>query len=264
MNDVNLDATQGDETIEGVDQPLVVDSLTADSSADSGENHEEKSDGVQKRIDNLTAKRYQAEREAEGLRQENDRLKAEQAKPVVEVNTVDAPIPPADMYDQEQQAQYQRELVAYTQKVAQEASQNTYAEHQKTAREAQNQTEMQQVVSTYATNAIRDGVDMDKLRAAEQTLAQAGISSELGNYLMKDANGGRIAEYLHDNPSVMYEVLGMDVVSAGIKIANEIKPRVLSTTPRVSNAPDPIPEITGSGALNRDDFERNNPGTEFI
>ena len=59
-------------------------------------------------------------------------------------------------------------------------------------------------------------------------------------------------------------MLSMDPISAGNMVLTEIKPLALSTTPKVSNAPEPIPDIRGGGATDKDDFERSNPGTTFI
>ena len=86
----------------------------------------------------------------------------------------------------------------------------------------------------------------------------------LGRHIMSDPNGGKIVEYLHDNPAEMHDILSLDPMSASIKIANVIKAKALSTTPKVSNAPEPLPNISGGGTLEKDDFERKFPGTEFI
>jgi hypothetical protein len=63
----------------------------------------------------------------------------------------------------------------------------------------------------------------------------------------------------------MHEILALDPVSAGIRIATEIKPKVLSQTPKVSGAPDPIPEVKGAGGyVDTDDFSKKYPGAVII
>ena len=262
MNTETLDAT-AESVSESVDQPITMDNAPAESSPASGENHEQKTDGVQKRIDTLTAQKYEAKRETEALRAELAAAKADQPKPV-DSGMPEAPELPADRFDDEAMKKYHNDMISYTNAAATAASTSTYENQQKTAREDRQRESMQQAVSTYANNAIRDGVDMDKLRVAEQSLNQAGIDPSLGKYIMDDVNGGKIVEYLHDNPALMHEVLALNPIDAGHKIKTEIKALALSTTPKVSNAPDPTPEIKGGGALDKDDFERNNPGTQFI
>jgi hypothetical protein len=261
MNEENVDAPV--ESVDDVvDQPITMDEATTESSTVSEENHEQKSSGAEKRINKLTAQRYEQERRAEAAEARIAEMEA--AKPAETITPDNAPQLPADQYDQEAMQAYHNDMLKYTQETATSAANKAFEGQQKAGQVAQQQTEMQKVVSTFANNAIRDGVDMDKLRAAEQTLNQAGITPQLGEFLMKDQNGGKIAEFLHDNPSVMHEVLSMDPISAGHKIMTEIKPRALSTTPKVSNAPEPTPDIKGGGATDKDDFDRANPGTTFI
>jgi hypothetical protein len=81
---------------------------------------------------------------------------------------------------------------------------------------------------------------------------------------MRDQHGPKIAEYLLDNPELRYQILNLDPVSAGVKIMTEVKPKALSQVPKVSNAPDPVPDIVGGGAVDKDEFERLYPDTQFI
>lgn len=234
----------------------------ADSSTASGENHEQ-NNGVQKRINELTAKRYAAEREAKELR---ERLaQAESAKPQAPIaSDVTPPQLPEDLYDEDEMRKYHTEMVAYNQKIASQAGKSAYEQQQQQLAQTKQQQKAQEMINNFAQNAISDGVSIDKLQAAETTLNQAGISPELGKYIMSDRNGGKIAEYLHDNPAIMHDVLSLDPVSAGIKIATEVKAAALSTTPKVTGAPDPVPTITGGGVEPKDDFESKYPDTEFF
>lgn len=249
-------------------EPVILDDpdtkSTADPSTASEDNHEQKHSGVQKRINDLTAKRYEEQRRADALEIKLANMEKAQAQPIQQVATVEAPTMPDDLYDRDAMAKYHQDMTAYSVKVGQDASKTTFEQQQRAVIEQQQKTAQEQSVSAYASNAVRDGVDMDKLRAGEQLLLSAGINPSLGDYIMSDPNGGKIVEYLHDNPADAHELLSLDPVSAGIKIANEIKPRALSTTPKVSNAPEPIPEITGGGVVEKDEFDKLYPGTEFI
>lgn len=258
---LNEDAPVDTEEV-GLGQDSEAVDANPDSSPGSEDNHEQKSNGVQERINQLTAKRYESERRADELQAKLDAIEASKSKPIADIP--DAPAYPDDAYDDEKMRKYHSDMIAYNQKMALAASKAALQEYQQSTANEGKRSAQQQVVSSYAENAVKDGVDMDKLRLAESALNQAGISDALGSYIMKDKNGGKIAEYLYDNPSVMHEIISLDPVSAGIKIASEIKARALSTTPRVSGAPEPTPEIKGGGVAEKDDFGRRYPGTTFI
>lgn len=262
METDTTDATQVDEPINANDNGAIGTDALAESSPASEENHEQKQDGVQKRINTLTAKKYEAERESERLRAENAALKAE--KPVVVDNKLDVPKFPDDVYDQEAMQKYHQSMVTYTNDAANAASDRRFADNQQAAQEASTNAQVQKTVSTYANNAVRDGIDMDKLRVVDQTLNNAGISAELGNYLMQDTNGAKVAEYLSDNPALMHEVFALSPAAGAVKIATEIKALALASTPKVSNAPEPHAEITGGGFTEKDDFDKNYPDAVFI
>ncbi len=245
----------------GLGQDEAPEQIDSESSPDTGDNQEEKIDGVQKRINKYAAKAYAAERRAEEAEAKLQSQAAE--KPQQIADAPKAPSYPTNAYDEDAMKQYHNDMLAYSQSMATAASKATFQEYQQSTANTAKQTAQQQVVSDYAKNAIADGVDMEKLRIAESALNQAGVSNELGSYLMKDRNGGKIAEYLYDNPDEMHAILAMDPVSAGIKIATEIKAKALSKTPKVSGAPDPTPEITGGGMVGKDDFDQRYPGTTF-
>lgn len=240
---------------------------TTESSPVSEDNHEEKTNGVQKRINDITAQRYQEQRRADELQAQLDALKGQQAAPVEQIkpeSTLKAPALPDDMYDEEAMRKYHADSQAYNMQVATNAAQTQFENQQKQGAEQAQQAKQKQILDQYTTNALRDGVDLDKLRVAEQSLNQAGITPELGAFIMNDPNGAKIASYLADNPAEMYDILQKDPVSAGIQIANQIKPKVLSQTPKVSKAPDPIPEVSGGGFVEKDDFDKTYPGAVIL
>lgn len=236
--------------------------VDSDPSPDSGESHEQKQDGVQKRINELTAKRYEAERKADAAEQRLKEMEASKPAPIVETEA--APVLPDDLYDDEAMRKYHSETTAYNRQLAESAGKSAYERQQAAASQSAQQVKQQEAVSSYVANAQRDGVDLDKLKAAERALLNANINPMLGQHIMADQNGAKIVEYLHDNPTEMHEILSLDPMSASIKIANEIKAKALSTTPKVSNAPEPLPEISGGGTLEKDDFSRKFPSTVFI
>ena len=175
-----------------------------------------------------------------------------------------APALPEDIYDEEAMRKYHTDSQAFNTQTAQGAAKSQFESQQEASKQQDIDAKYKVVNDKYTANATRDGVDFDKLLIAEQTLKQAGLSNELGKFLMNDTNGAKIVEYLHDNPAEMHEIMQLDPVSAGIRIANEVKPKVLSQTPKVSGAPDPIPEVKGGGYVAVDDFDKKYPGAVII
>lgn len=241
------------------DQPITMEEAT-ESSPEPEVQPEQKTDSVQKRMNELTAKRYEQERRAEAAEARITEMEKAQAQTI---QPAQAPQRPEDTYDNEAMSQYDSDMLAHTATIA-EGAVNKALENNR-AQEVQNQQSaaMQQVVSTYSENALNDGVDADKLRVAGQMMYQEGLDPMLEQFILNDPHGGKITEYLYDNPVARHEVLSLDPISGGNKIINEIKALALSTTPKVSNAPEPVPDIRGGGALDKDDFDRKYPGTTF-
>lgn len=249
-----------------VTEEVIQPEVNAESSPASEVNHEEKSNGVQDRINKITAKRYQETRRADEAEEALAKMRAQQpqSQPESQPEQVSAPALPEDIYDEESMRKYHEDSQVYNKQVAESTVQNQFESQQKQSVQQAENAKHQTAMDKYAANATRDGVDFDKLLVAEKALKQAGLTNELGSYLMNDTNGAKIVEYLNDNPAEMHEIMGLDPVSAGIRIATEIKPKVLSQTPKVSGAPDPIPEVNGGGYVEVDDFAKKYPGAVII
>jgi len=240
----------------------------SDSSPDSGESHEQKHDSVQARINKITAEKYAAKREADDLRkqlEESQKAKADtpSVQPV-QSGSIQAPSVPDDIYDEEAMRKYNADLVAYSQKVAEDAARSQYQKQLEEQNKTQEQVKQKQLIDSWVDNAQKSGVDLDKLGAAEQTIANAGVKPELAQHIMSDPNGPAIAVHLAENPALMYEVLNMSPVAAAVKIENQVKAEALSKTPKVSNAPEPLAEINGGGMAEKDDFSRQFPDAKII
>jgi hypothetical protein len=272
---MNTDANESvDESVvmpstgsgEGIEAVSEVQSPSSPS-VEPEENQEKKSRDFQSRYNQQTKKAYTEERRANEAEQELATLKAQYANQTPAVPTAqdnNAPVLPDDIFDEDAMRTYYIDSQKYNKSTARETVKHEIeTQQQESAQQKANATH-QANVDTYASNAARDGVNFDKLNLAEQTLKQNGLSNELGNYLLSDPNGAKIVEYLSDNPAEMHEILKLDPVSAGIRIATEVKPKVLSQTPKVSGAPDPIPEVTGGGYVAVDDFDKKYPGAVII
>lgn len=243
---------------EVIDNAQVNENVEVDVITDSSPEE----NGVQKRINKITADKYQIQREKDELAKELAELKSQQ--PVEPQSDIVAPQLPDDLYDEDAMRQYHADNQKYVAEITTNNVKNVIESQQKTVTEQQQQARQREVVTKYAENAQRDGVTIEKLQVAEASLNQAGISPQLGQYLLNDVNGGKIVEYLHDNPDKLHEIVGLDPVSAGVKINSEVRAAALSKTPKVSNAPEPTPDIRGGGYKEVDDFEKKYPGAQFI
>lgn len=246
------------------DQETIQAEEHSDSSPDSEEKREEKSNGVQDRINKITAEKYQERRRAEELQKKLDEL--EKVKPVDNStqSTIKPPEYPDDPYDSDAMQKYHASMIKYGEDVAEQKAKSVFEQQQKGRLESEQQEQRQKVVSTYADNAIKSGIDLDKLAASEKVLMGSGINGQVSEYLIRDPQGAAIVSYLADNPADLELINGLDPMSASVKIATEIKAKALSKTPKVSNAPDPIPDIKGSGTIEVDDFEKAYGKAEFI
>lgn len=250
-------------------QPEPAGLEVSDSSPDSGDNHEQKQNSVQERINKITAEKYAAKREADELRKQLEAAQKaapsqEKTQEVLETAVLAEPKLPEDLYDEDAMRKYNADMIAYTRKVSEDVAKSLHQNQLKEQEQTQAQIAQQEAVKTWANNAQKSGVDLDKLGIAEKTLANAGINGELAGHLMADPNGPAIAVHLAENPALMYEVLNMSPMAAAVKIETQIKAEALSKTPKVSNAPEPLPEINGGGMVEKDDFDRQFPDAEFI
>lgn len=274
---MNTDAnTDDDQELETQEVQPEVEASEAESSPDSGENHEEKSnDGFQERINKVTRDKWEATRRAEAEEQKRRELEAELEKlrngsqPTQTASqTVDTalqkPELPDDIYDEDKMKKYHQDMISYTENVSKTQAQRFWESQQEAQKKQASQQEQQSLLQKYADNAQKAGVDLDKLANAEKALNQHKLDPGLAKYLMNDPAGPQVITYLADNPAELQDVLSADPYSATAKIATEIKAKALSKTPKVTKAPDPIPEIGGGGALETDDFEKKYGKPEFI
>jgi len=240
---------------------------TSTPSVEPEGNQEKKPRDFQSRYNQQYKKAFTEERRANEAEEKLAQLQAQlatQTPATQSAQDTQAPVLPENIYDEDAMRKYHADSQAYNIATAQNAAKSQFESQQQASAQQAQQAQHQATVNTYAENATRDGVNFDKLALAEQTLKQNGLGEQLGSFLINDTNGAKIVEYLADNPAEMHEVLKLDPVSAGIRIANEIKPKVLSQTPKVSGAPDPIPDVTGGGYVAVDDFNKKYPGAVII
>ncbi len=218
---------------------------------------EDKGSNVEGRISKLTAQRYAAEREAKELRQQLEAA-TNQSKPET-VSTEEAPSLPTDMFDDDAMRKYHADMLAYTQKAAANAAKSTFETQQQTAAERAANEVKQKSIQAYAEAGLRDGLTIDQMQMNEQVLGSAGISAEVGQFIMSDPNGAKIADYLAKNPEQLQTINGMSPLQAAVVISNDIKVKAMGPS-NISSAPDPIESISTSGVRESDSFTNSCPG----
>lgn len=250
---------------EPIEQGQAIESQVevSDSSPDSGENHEEKHNAVQDRINKITREKYEAKREADELRkrlEEAEKAKTTQPAPS---NDVEAPTPPDDIYDDEAMRKYNADLIEYNRKVAEKAAADFYAKQQSQLQATELEKQKKQKVDTWLDSAQKSGIELERLQQAENAINAVGINDQLAEHLMVDPNGPALAVHLANNPALMHEVLSLSPTAAAVRL-EALKPEALSSTPKVSKAPEPTPEFSGGGVAEKDDFSRMFPDAKII
>lgn len=209
---------------------------------------EEQQEIFNKAIGKKTFEMREAERRLESERSERLRIEAELARyraPVLEVPPM--PDPYSDNYEEQVRA---RDAA-----IALRAAHNAQQEQIKQAQLAQQhqeafrkQQELEESVTTYKSNAVKLGIKQDDLMQAAQAVANYGINEDLAMAIIGDEHGALITTYLASNVSDLDRLVRMTPYQAGMYIANEIKPKAVARKPKTSNAPEPVPRVSGNGA----------------
>lgn len=96
------------------------------------------------------------------------------------------------------------------------------------------------------------GIDINTIDVAGKTLTSFGIGDELGSYLMKDADGPLIVNYLANNLQHLESVAGMSPMDAAVFIQTTVRPEAQKLKPKQTEAPDPAVILTGNGQPAKD------------
>lgn len=237
--------------------------ISAGAETETAENTEPvKGNKLQERLDKLTAEKYAEKRRADELAAKLAQMEA--SKPVSLPDDLAAPEMPTDIWDEEAMRQYHRDMMAYSRKVAaHEAKQVLSSTQQQQAQQSQ-QVEQQKVVQSFAKRAIDSGLTIDQVEQAGTALVNAGLSQELQMLLLEDEAGPQMTIHLAKNPDLAFELIGMPLHKAAIKLATQIKAEAAGTKPRVSQAPDPIPQGRSASIKETNELEHRFKNSTFI
>ena len=194
-----------------------------------------KEDGFQKRINKVTADKWEALKRAEAA--EAKLAEVQQAK---EANPQKPPT--LEDFDYDDQA-YQEALIDY--KVENKAK--SLEQKQQEALQEQSKAE---TLKRFTENSAKFAADKEDFN---DVLARVPIlQPSVLNELMSLDNGPEIAYFLGNHSDIADEVIRMHPVAAGIKIG-EISRKLAEPKPiKTSSAPEPIEPISSGGAVESD------------
>ena len=231
--------------------------INADPEPEQEENTEEakQPNKLQERLDKLTAEKYEAKRRAEELEAKLKELESKkQSAPLPDDLT--PPELPEDTWDNEAMRKYHQDMIAYQRKLAEHAARTTLNSTEAERKKALQHQEQAKVVQSFAQRALQNGISIEQLEAAGTGLVNAGLSQELQMLILEDEAGPQITMHLAKNPDLAMELLQLPATKAAIKLATQVKAAALSSKPKLSKAPDPIPSGKPASISERDDFDK--------
>ena len=249
---------QEEQTVEA-EQPEVNEpsALAPDSPVEGEENttdsveQENTQEWHEKRINKITFKRRQAERERDALREENEKLKAG-SQPVL--SNVDIP-PIPDSWDENYEAKIQEYANAVQQKARFDASESQRLAGQAEAQrksEREHFNRQQELSETLASSSKKLGIDKAVLDQSQEVLVKQISDSgrdmtRIVDRLLSDPMGGLMIQHLATNQLDMHDIIYASPEDAGFLLA-EVKQKAALLKPKSSSAPSPATTLNGRAA----------------
>lgn len=265
MSDDTLNEVEVQEEVqqEIVEQPQEPEAIAEPAPA-SEEEHEQKSNGYEKRIHKLTAKKYEQLDEINRLKAEKEALEAKynQASSVQTEQastTVEMPNPDLQFEDP---VKWQEQMVAYNQQVFKQQMESERIAQENARQQQAQQEQARQRQAEFSVKAEKLGVDPDKALESAAVLQSRGVNDQLAQMIVEHEAAPALMEYLASNP-VAFE----DLNNAGGLLATAEKLRAVESqavTRNISSAPEPTPTLSGLSAPEPDDFDKACPGAEWV
>jgi len=190
--------------------------------------------GVQKRIDVITRKRRDAERELEVVYAENEALKR-----AAEENVVVGDKP--DVNDFETEEAYYEALTDYkvsTAMAKRDERQRDRDEAARERREIQAQSDLERNIRAALDDASDKYDDFDKV------IKDVEITESMLQVLERLPNAGDVAYKLGKTPGLVDSIVSMPIVEATLKL-KEISDKI--KTPKINKAPNPLRPVAATG-----------------
>lgn len=200
---------------------------------------------IQSIINEQTAKRHEAIREAEKLREQLRELEAKTPQPK-EPEIPELP-DPYDVSDEE----YRRAIVERDKAIAERAEFKAAqkARDEREQFEARKRLEEKQKKDSEAARGYVERAKAFQIKDYQrdaQTVASY-LSEDLQGYIVRQEHGPLISNYLAKNIDILDKVRSMNPIDAADFIASEVRPKV-SGTRKTTSAPKPAEIVDGGGA----------------
>lgn len=214
------------------------ESAPSEEAAESETEEKPKKGGVQKRIDELTRQRYEAEARAEQAEREAAELRQAQTK-----NGHNANRPTLEQYDYDQDA-YEAAMVSWAEdglkrqnEAATQAEKARAEQLEQIKRNAEINRKMTEGVTKYPDFIeVVSSPDLPSLQEINSTAFEAVINSD---------KMAEISYYLGKNPSEVYEFQNMPPISVMRKVI-ELEHKLGSSRKETTNAPPPPKSMNGN------------------
>lgn len=215
------------------------------------QNTDEEKDRVQERINKITAEkyRYKNERDAERLRLAELEKKNEQAV----VDPGEMPTLESCEYDEQK---LQSEMVAYTTKLARAEAQKVLQENQNKTVQAQQQRKANEKRNAYAE---KTKVFAEKNKDFIESVQAMPLQNTGAAQALLQA-GPDVTYHLSKNLDLVDTLNGMSDIEAAVEIGKLSVSLKTVTKKTITNAPDPIETVKGSGSA----INTSEPGDELI
>jgi len=190
--------------------------------------------GVQKRIDTITRKRREAEREADALRAENEALKsAAESRPDIG--------PEPNISDFETEGEYLKALSKFQVKEA-VAEQNE--ERRKKDEETAKQRQEEIIKERYDDIQLALKSTSSKYPDFDEVIEGLKVTDPILQVMEKLPNLGEVAYMLGKKPTLIAEIAKMPIIEATLKL-KEISDNLQSK--KTTKSPTPIRPVSGTG-----------------
>ena len=256
------------------DVPVAEGEAKSEPAPDSqSEDESNQKNGVQKRMNELTAKRYEAEaiakaekERAEELERQLEQAKAQPLAASPEPTQTQAIQPPSPDLFYEDEALYNQKYAEYTAQITQQAIQTQTESQREAERQRLAQERVQQAQANtqkrIIDNAAELGIDVETVHQSAQALANRGCTADMIDALTQHEKSAALIDYLAKNPATFEEVKAESSMLGIIRKLDSLQEDALKRN--ISSAPEPVETLTGKSAKEPGVFEQKYPGAQIL
>ncbi len=251
-NSLESDSVEKEETSAVSDKNESSEKITEDESSKEviedgsseektgDENKEKKKDfsGVQKRINQLTAEKYRALREAEELRNRLSKEEKDVSSPVE--------IPTLEQFDYDD-SKYTEALIDYKVRQQVEKVQNLFSQQEEIRRREQSNREF--------AKKIQKANIPDYVESAEALASSVSLPAELIDAIQENENGPLIVHYLGNHLDEADRIVSLSPVKAAVELGKLSVTLKSAKKKEMSKAPDPPERLSGGGGKSEKKIE---------